>query len=129
MLLYSTGKYIQYPTINHNRKEYKYIYLYIHTHWLPWWLSGKEPSCQLKSRRRHRFDSRVGKIPWRRVWQPTPVFLPGKSHRQRSLAGYCPWAHSQTRLSGSAHTYTRNYIHTHRYRELNHFDAHQELIK
>jgi len=32
----------------------------------------------------------VGKIPCRRAWQPTPVFLPGKSHGQRSLAGYCP---------------------------------------
>ena len=34
-----------------------------------------------------------GKIPWRRAWQPTPVFLPGKSHGQRSLAGYSPWGH------------------------------------
>ena len=33
----------------------------------------------------------VGKIPWRRKWQPTPVFLPGKSHGQRSLVGYSPW--------------------------------------
>ena len=37
------------------------------------------------------FDPWVGKIPWRRKWQPTPVFLPGKSHGQRSLAGYSPW--------------------------------------
>ena len=35
--------------------------------------------------------SKISKIPWRRKWQPTPVFLPGKSHGQRSLAGYCPW--------------------------------------
>ena len=33
----------------------------------------------------------VGKIPWRRKWQLTPVFLPGKSHGERSLAGYSPW--------------------------------------
>ena len=33
----------------------------------------------------------VGKIPWRRKWQPTPVFLPGKFHGQRSLEGYSPW--------------------------------------
>ena len=33
----------------------------------------------------------VGKIPWRRSWQPTPVLLPGESHGQRSLAGYSPW--------------------------------------
>ena len=38
--------------------------------------------------RRPAFDPWVGKIPWRRKWQPTPVFLPGKSHGQRSLAGY-----------------------------------------
>ena len=37
------------------------------------------------------FNPWVGKIPWRRKWQPTPVFLPGKSHGWRSLAGYSPW--------------------------------------
>ena len=37
------------------------------------------------------FDPWVGKIPWRRKWQPTPVFLPGKSHGQRNMAGYRPW--------------------------------------
>ena len=41
--------------------------------------------------RRPGFNSWVGKIPWRREWQPTPVFLPGKSHGQRSLAIYSPW--------------------------------------
>ena len=38
----------------------------------------------------HRFDPWVGKIPWRRAWQFTPVFLPGESHGQRSLVGYSP---------------------------------------
>ena len=38
-----------------------------------------------------RFDPWVGKIPWRREWQPTPVLLPGEFHGQRSLAGYSPW--------------------------------------
>ena len=56
----------------------------------PWWLSGKEPACQY---RRLRFDSWVGKILWKRKWQPTAVFLPGNSHGQRSLAGYSPWGH------------------------------------
>ena len=37
------------------------------------------------------FDPWVGKIPWRRAWQPTPVFLPGDSHGQRSPVGYSPW--------------------------------------
>ena len=49
---------------------------------LPWWLSGKESACQC---RRCRFDPWAGKIPWRRKWQPTSVFLPGKSHGQTSL--------------------------------------------
>ena len=39
------------------------------------------------------FDPWVGKIPRRRKWQPTPVFLPEKSHGQRSPVGYSPWGH------------------------------------
>ena len=39
------------------------------------------------------FDPWLVKIPWKRAWQSTPVFLPGESHGQRSLAGYCPWGH------------------------------------
>ena len=38
------------------------------------------------------FDPWVGKIPWRRVWQSTLVFLPGEFHEQRSLTGYSPWS-------------------------------------
>ena len=53
--------------------------------------SGKEPTCQHKRCKRLGFDPWVGKIRWRRAWQPTPVFLPGESHGQRSLAGYSPW--------------------------------------
>ena len=41
------------------------------------------------------FDPWVGKIPWRRSWQPTPVLLPGESHGQRSLGGYSPWGHKE----------------------------------
>ena len=51
---------------------------------LSWWLSGKESACQCKG---YRFDPWVGKTPWRREWQPTPIFLPGKLHGQRGLAG------------------------------------------
>ena len=39
----------------------------------------------------HAFDLWIRKSPWRRKWQPTPVFLPGKSHGQSSLSGYNPW--------------------------------------
>ena len=49
---------------------------------------SKEPTCQC---RRFRFNPCLGKIRWRRKWQPTPVFLPGEPHGQRSLAGYSPW--------------------------------------
>ena len=52
-------------------------------------LSGKESACQC---RRCMFNPGMGRIPWRRKWQPTPVFLPRKSHGQRSLAGYSPWS-------------------------------------
>ena len=62
------------------------------TTWLPRWLSGKELAWHC---RRRGFDPWVRKIPWRRKWQPTPVFLPGKSHGQRSLAGYSPWGHKE----------------------------------
>ena len=60
---------------------------------LPWRLSGKESACQC---RRCRFNPSVGEIPWRREWQPTPLFLPGKSHEQRSLAGYSPPVHKES---------------------------------
>ena len=48
---------------------------------------------------RHGFDPWVWKIPWRRAWQPTPVFFPGESHGQRSLAGYSPWGHKGSDLT------------------------------
>ena len=64
----------------------------IHDHWrytcFPGGTSDKEPACQCRRCKRHGFDLQVRKIPWRREWQPTPVVLPGESHRQRSLVGY-----------------------------------------
>ena len=56
-------------------------------HGLSRWLSGKESACQC---RRYRFDPWVVKIPWRRKWHSTPVFLPEKSQGQRSLIGCGP---------------------------------------
>ena len=52
--------------------------------------SGKESTCQFKRHGRLMFNPWVGKILWRRKWQPTPVFLLGKSHGQRTLVGYSP---------------------------------------
>ena len=45
------------------------------------------------------FRSWVRKIPWRRAWQPTPVFLPGESHGQRSLMGYSPQGHKELNMT------------------------------
>ena len=60
----------------------------------PRWLSGWRIRLQCKRHRRCVFDLWMGKLPWRRAWQPTPVFLPG-SHGYRSLAGYNPWGHKE----------------------------------
>ena len=75
-------------------------------------LDGKKVSNEIKAQIKEKieneyvnkktipFNSWVGKIPWRRKWQPTPVFSPGESHGQSSLAGCSPWgSKSQTRLS------------------------------
>ena len=51
---------------------------------------GKDPACQFRRYKRCRLDPWIGKIPWRRARQPTPVVLPGESHGQRSLAGCRP---------------------------------------
>ena len=63
---------------------------------LPSGTGGKEPTCQCRRCKRHGFDPRVGKIPWRRAWQPTLVFLSGESHGQRSLVGYSLWGHRES---------------------------------
>ena len=65
---------------------------------LPRWQSGKESTSQCRCRR-HRFNPWVRKISWRRKWQPTPVFLPGKSQGQRSLAGYSPWGPKESDMT------------------------------
>ena len=52
--------------------------------------SGNEPTRQYMRHKRCGFTPWVGKIPRRSEWQPTPVFLPGKFHGQRSLVGYSP---------------------------------------
>ena len=54
---------------------------------LPWSLSGKRIH---RNCRRCRFNPCVRKIPWKRTWQPTPVFFPGKSHGQKGPVGYSP---------------------------------------
>ena len=58
--------------------------------------NGEEPACQYRTHKRHRFNPWVGKIPWSKKWQPTPVFSPREFHGQRSLAGYSPWGHKES---------------------------------
>ena len=57
------------------------------------------------------FGPWVRKFLWRRAWQPTPVFLPGESHGQRSLAGYNPWSHKESDTTEvTYHTYNNLYL-------------------
>ena len=71
---------------------------------MPRWLSGKASAWQCRRGRRHGFDPWVGKIPWRRKWQPTPVFLVGESQGQRSLVGYSAWSHKELDRAEHGHT-------------------------
>jgi len=83
---------------------------------LPRWLRGKESACQCRSH-----NPWVGKIAWSRKWQLNPVFLPGESHGQRSLAGYSPGGrqeldmtvrHTDTQTHTDTHTHTHTHTHT-----------------
>ena len=69
--------------------------------------SGRESACQCRRHKGWGYNPWVRKIPWRRVWQPSPVFLPGESHGQRSLAGYSPQCRKEletTEVTWHAHT-------------------------
>ena len=74
---------------------YLYFPLPMQTLGLPRWCSGKESTCQCRRCRKCGLDPWVGMIPWRRKWWPSLVLLPGKFHRQRSLAGYSPWCYKR----------------------------------
>ena len=76
----------------------------------------KESICQCRRHWRHGFNPWVGKIPWRRKWQPTPVFWPEKSHGQRSLAGYSPWACKKSDMAEHGHSTSDTAI-SQRYKE------------
>ena len=68
---------------------------------LPWWLRWQSVCLQC---RRPGFDLWVGKIPWRRKWQPTPVLLPGKFHG--CLVGYSPWDREESDMTEQLHWFT-----------------------
>ena len=92
-----TGSLLQHPgflAVAHGlqrmRAQWRHVSLVAMFMWnigLPGRRSGQEAPCQCRRRKRRAFDSWVWKIPWRKEWQHTPVFLPGESHRQRSLDG------------------------------------------
>ena len=79
--------------------------------------------------RRLGFDPWVGKIPWSRKWQPTPVFLPGESHEQRSLVGCSPWGHKELDrwVTEHAHT-TYNKLHMLKMYKLINFDTPKKTV-
>ena len=69
---------------------------------------GKESPCQYRRHKRCGFNYWVRKIPWRKKWQPTPAFLPGKFHGQGSLVGYSPWGRKDSDMTSEwTHTHTR----------------------
>ena len=73
------------------------IYTWLHANGsYPGGSGDEEPACRCRRCKRLGFDSWVGKIPWRRQWQPTPVFLLGETHGQRSLAGHSPWGRKES---------------------------------
>ena len=73
------------------------------------WLRIRLPMQVL---RRPRFDLWIGKIPWKKKWQPSAVFLPGKPHGQRRLVGYSPWGRKELDTTESVHPCAQ---HTHTY--------------
>ena len=79
---------------------------------------GKEPACQCRRLKRLRFDPWVREIPWRRAWQPTPVFLPGESHGERSPTGGLQSIGSQ-RIRHNWTDFIHIHTHTHRKRHKN----------
>ena len=89
---------------------------------LPRWCRGKESACNAEDARDVALIPGSGKIPWRRKWQSTPVFLTGKFYGQRSLAGCSPWVtKSQTQLSTCARTHTHTHTHTHQFSQFSSF--------
>ena len=69
--------------------------------------SGKEPVCQCRRSKRHGFSPWIGKSPWRRAWQSTPVFLPGEYQGQRRLVGYSPYHCKQLDTTKQLGTHTQ----------------------
>ena len=93
-----------YKVIN-DTTMYTYVYTYTTLRYV-WSFLVAQIVKNLPAMQETRVDPLVGKIPWRRQWQSSPIFLPGEFHGQRSLAGYSPWGHKESdateRLTHSA---------------------------
>ena len=101
---------IELKIVGHGWATNTHTHTHTHTR-LPMWLSGKESTCQCRRCRRYGYDLWVWKIPWNRKCQPNLVFLPEKSHGQRSLVGYTPWGHTEsdtTEWVSEWHSYKKN---------------------
>jgi len=81
---------------------------------------GSDGKASCLKYRRFGFSPWVGKISWRRKWQPTPVFLPGKSHGRRNLVGYRPW--------GCKESDTTERLHLHFHSPLKH-EARSSVVR
>ena len=68
---------------------------------------GKESACNAGDTGDASLILESGRFPWRKKWQPAPVFLPGESHGQRGLMGYTPWGHKELDMAEHAHTHTQ----------------------
>ena len=95
---------------------------------IPRWLSSKESTYRWC--RRRWFNPWVGKIPWRRAWQPTPVFVPGESQGLNTLASYSPQGHKEsdtTEATDDAHIINRWLCRLHINNPWKHFSLHKPL--
>ena len=86
----------------------KHSIVYIYVYGLPWWLRWEGICLQCG---RPGFNPWVGKISWKRKWQPTPVFLPRKPNGWRSLVGYSPWGRKESNMTEWLHFHFHIYIY------------------
>ena len=105
------------------------LFLGVHTfplfHWYLWlmwnisnilyglsrWLRVKEPACQCRRHRRHKFDPWVGKIPWNRIWHKSSILAWNtSSHRQRSLVCYSPWSCKESDTTEHIHKMISSFL-------------------
>ena len=101
----------QYPNVHTHTHTHTHLHVCTYLGFL-YGSSGKEATYQCRRHNRCPFDPLVGKIPWRRTQQSTPVFLPGESHGQRSMAGCSPSGCKELYMTeGIQHAHMHIHIH------------------